>query len=179
MAADIIRLLFGPQWGAAAPITTILALAVMPNYLFALGPNILAATGNVRTRLNISLIFSPIHIAGVVVASFISLEAVAAVWFLSNLLMLLLYVHHLRRVLNASIRQLFSSSMPSLVVAGISAGAQVSTLLICRQFDLPLIVGLTVVIFSGAISWLAAIWATKHPIYAELIRLLAYRRSAG
>jgi hypothetical protein len=144
-----------------------------------LGPNILAATGNVRTRLNISLIFSPIHIAGVVVASFISLEAVAAVWFLTNLLMLLLYVHHLKRVLNASTGQLFSSCIPSLAVAGASAGAQVGALLICRHFDFPLIVGLALVVFSGALSWLAAIWATQHPIYAELRRLLAYRRSSG
>jgi O-antigen/teichoic acid export membrane protein len=179
MAADIIRLLFGPQWDAAAPIATILALAVMPTYLFALGPNILAATGNVRTRLNISLVFSPIHIAGVVVASFISLEAVAAVWFLTNLLMLLLYVHHLKRVLNASTGQLFSSCIPSLAVTGASAGAQVGTLLICRHFDFPLIVGLALVVFSGALSWLAAIWATQHPIFAELRRLLAYRRSSG
>lgn len=176
MAADIIRLLFGPQWNAAAPITTILALAVMPTYLFALGPNILAATGNVRTRLNISLIFSPVHIVAVFLASFISLEAVAAVWFVTNSLMLLLYVYHLRRVLNASIRQLFSASLPSLTVAGVSVFAQVSAFLVCRQFDLALVIGLAAVVASGALSWLIAIWATKHPIYAELRRLLAYRR---
>lgn len=177
MAAEIIRVLFGAQWDAAAPIATILALAVMPTYLYALGPNILAATGHVKTRLRISLIFSPVHLLGILAASFISLPAVAAVWFITNSLMLGLYIYHLRRVLSATARSLFTPSLASFAVAALSILAQAITLFACHGADQIPLVDLILVALSGGTVWLLAVWLLKHPAYEEIARLLPRKNS--
>lgn len=175
MSADIVRVLFGSQWDAAAPIATILALTVMPAYLYALGPNILAATGHVKTRLRISLIFSPVHLLGIVLGSFISLFAVAAVWFVTNSLMLVLYIYHLRRVLKATAQTLFTPSLNSIAAAGFSIAAQAITQFACRQAGLIPLVALIFVAASGGAAWLLAVWMLKHPAFDEITRLLPRR----
>lgn len=175
MSADIIKVLFGAQWDAAAPIATILALAFMPLYLYALGPNLLAATGHVKTRLKISLIFSPVHILGVFLASFVSMEAVASVWFFTNLLMLALYVHHLKKILRATIQELFLPSLSSFYVACASSTAQFIALIGCHAMGAPALLLLILVALSGAVVWLLAIWLLKHPVYDEISKYFPHR----
>lgn len=171
MSDEIIRVLFGPQWDAAAPIATVLAISVMPHYLFILGPNLFAATGHVKRRLKITLWFSPIHLLGVLVASTFSLEAVAAVWGLSGLVMLVLYIHHLRQILNASIVELYKPSILSVLVAGSSLGAQVLSWNICTQFNFAEVMTILIIVFFGAMTWLVAARVSHHPAYDEVIRL--------
>ena len=175
MSADIVKVLFGPQWNAAAPIATILALTFMPIYLYALAPNLLAATGHIKTRLKISLIFSPVHIACVFFASFISMEAVASVWFFTNFLMLALYVFHLRSILNATVRELFLPSLSSFFVACVSSVAQYLAFVGFQTISIPSLFLLALVGFSGAVAWGLAVWLLKHPVYSELLRLLPRR----
>ncbi len=172
MSAEIVRVLFGTQWDAAAPIATILALTVMPAYLYALGPNILASTGHVKIRLHISMIFSPVHLACIVLASFVSLAAVAAVWFVTNSLMLGLYIYHLRRVLNATTRTLFAPSLSSFAAAALSVIAQAIALFFCRRAGFPPIVDLFCVGACGAAAWLFAVWILENPAFEEIARLL-------
>ena len=178
MSVDIIRVLFGPQWDAAAPIATILALTVMPAYLCALGPSLLAATGRVKTRLKISLIFSPVHLVAVFLASFISLNAVAAVWFITNLLMLGLYVYHLRHILKATVRELFLPSLSSFFVACAPVMVQSVALAGCQKLDVPSWSLLVLVANGGAVFWLLSVWAFKHPVYEEIQRLIRRGGSA-
>lgn len=176
MAGDIIDLLFGHQWHAAAPLTRILAIALVPYYLIGLAPNLLVATGNVKRRLQISLWFSPVHLAGVLVASFFGLQAVAAVWGVSNSVMLAMYVRHLKIVLHSSARDLFRPSLGSVVVAAASLAVQALTLLGCREADLTALPSLVLVTLAGAAGWFAAARACRHPVYDEVVRLLAWRR---
>jgi len=171
MAGEIIALLFGPQWSAAAPICSILALAMMPSYLYALGPNLLAATGNVKTRLRISLLYSPVHLTGIVLASFISLKAVAAVWGVNHLILLFLYGRQLRRVLAADLRSLFGPSLPSAVVAAACIASQVMVAEACRAAGFAGIATLALVVLGAAISWLIGLRLTAHPALNEIGRL--------
>lgn len=172
MSVEVIRVLFGPQWDAAAPIATILALAVMPTYLYALGPNLLGVTGHVKTRLKISLVFSPVHLTGVFLASFISMQMVATVWFATNLLMLGLYVHYLRIVLDTTVNKLFSLTVSSVVVACTSLIAQVLTLKGCQDLNISSLATLAFVSASGSVAWILAVWICKHPVYDEVMRLI-------
>jgi O-antigen/teichoic acid export membrane protein len=175
MSAEIVMVLFGPQWNAAAPIATILALTFMPIYLYALAPNLLAATGHIKTRLKISLIFSPIHISGVFFAAFVSMEAVASVWFFTNFLMLGLYAYHLRSILNATARELFLPSLGSFYVACTSSIAQFMALIGCKAMGVPTLLLLILVAFSGAVAWILAIWVLKHPVYDEISKYFPRR----
>lgn len=176
MSGDIIRLLFGPQWDAAAPIATVLALVTMPNYLFALGPNLLAATGHVKRRLRITLWYTPVHIVAVLAASPFGLEAVAAVWGLSGLVMLAMYIHHLRQILNASISDLYTQCLLSGLVATASVAAQALALMLCRQVALPAIGTILIVSASGAVCWMAVAKASRHPVFDEVCRAVRHIR---
>lgn len=176
MSGDIIHVLFGPQWDAAAPIAKMLAIVTLPTYLFALGPNLLAATGHVKRRLKISLWYSPVHLVGVLVASTISLEAVAAVWGLSGLMMLAMYVYHLRQVLKATANELFRPCLLSAWVAGCSVAAQALAWVICHQYNLPALVPILVVAFIGVLAWLMVARASRHPAFDEVLRFATHFR---
>lgn len=176
MSPEIIRVMFGHQWDAAAPLARILAVALVPFYLIGLAPHLLAATGHVNRRLRISLWFSPVHLLGVLAASFISLEAVASVWAVSNTVMLIMYMVHLRAVLHVSPRELFMPSLRSVLVTAVSVSAQAATLFLCRKFATPELVSLIVVAAVAALSWLLAVKLSGHPVYDEIARFAASRR---
>lgn len=177
MAPEIIRVLFGPQWDAAAPLASILAIALIPSYLVALGPQLLAATGQVRRRLKISLWFCPVHLIGVLMASFISLKAVAMVWGFSNTVMLAMYMHHLKQVLGASTGELFMPSLRSILVTGISLVFQVTALILCRGLQFPALASLLFVTAVAAISWFLAVKGIRHPVHEEILRFIRLRRA--
>lgn len=171
MAADIILVLFGHQWDAAAPIASLLALSLLPAYLIALAPNLMAATGNVKRRLQISLCCAPVHLLGVLGAAFISLHAVALVWAFSNTLMLVLYARQLAIVLQQPARRLFAPSLASVAVALGSLTGQFGTLWLCQQAGLPALLRLILVVLAGALGWLLAVRLCRHPVYDEITRL--------
>lgn len=171
MAKEIVSVLFGPQWAAAAPIASILALAMMPAYLYALGPNLLSATGNVGRRLKISLQYSPVHLAGIFIASFFGLQAVAAVWGISQLVMLLLYIHHLQQILNMSARQMFKPSLSSAWVSAACAASQALAAWGCRAANLPAFATLLLVALVGATIWMVVVRATHHPVFEEIRKM--------
>jgi O-antigen/teichoic acid export membrane protein len=176
MAADIIRVLFGPQWDAAAPLARILAIALIPFYLIGLAPHLLAATGHVKRRLKISFWFSPVHLLGVLLASFVSLQAVAMVWGFSNTVMLAMYVFHLKQVLHSTASELFKPSLASVLVAAISVFMQALVLVLCRELELPAIVNLLAVAVAAAITWYLAVKAIRHPVHDEIVRFIEHRR---
>jgi O-antigen/teichoic acid export membrane protein len=177
MAGDIIHVLFGAQWDAAAPLARNLAIALIPSYLVGLAPNLLAATGNVDRRLKITLLFCPVHLAGVFIASFFSLKLVAAVWIVSNSVMLWLYVIHLREVLDTNVAGLFKPSLKSVYVALISVGVQAAVLLLCREAGLPMLLNLILVTLAGAVAWIFAIRITGHTVNEEIGHMLAHVRA--
>lgn len=177
MSRDILRLLFGPQWDAAAPICTLLALAIMPTYLNALGPNLLNATGHVAKRLRINLIYSPIHLILLVVASHISLEAVAASWIVSHSIALGLYVYYIRTLLHTTTRQLMGPSLKSIGVALGSIAAQAAVAGVVHHYEPPLLAGLLLVGVAGLAGLLATAQALRHPLARELGGLLRKLRA--
>ena len=172
MAEPIIRVMFGDQWLAAAPIASALAVSIMPTGLYTLAPQMLSATGHVASRLMITLRFSPVHLVGVVIASHYSLVAVAVVWFFSGGFLVWLYLHRLKQVLTTSIRELLRPCRASagVALASIAAQGAVAWLAHVEQFTaLPTLVA---VAFIGALAWLAAARAFSAPAYVELLHLL-------
>lgn len=177
MAEPIIRVMFGSQWVAAAPLAVALALATLPHGLFALAPQMLSATGHVGRRLRVSLIYSPIHIVLVLLAAHISLVAVASVWFISNALMLGMYFWHLRQVLNVRLASLLGPSLRSAAVAGSSVAVQAISMLLLRQWDAPALLAIPVVLACGVVAWVAAARAFSHPVYPEILNGVAAVRA--
>lgn len=171
MAPEIVRVLFGPQWDAAADIAAILALAVIPGYLYVLGPNLLAATGHVKRRLMISMYFSPVHLVTILAASHFGLPAVAAAFGLTTIVQLGLYCWQLPQVLHVSAKSLFAPSYASGIVAVVTIATQAATKLACRQYELAGVFELFLVVAAGAGMWLVSVRVVRHPIVHEIDRL--------
>lgn len=176
MAPDIIRLLFGPQWDAAAPICTLLALAIMPTYLYSLGPNILNATGHVAKRLRINLVYSPVHLVVLLIASRFSLPVLAGSWIVSHLVALTLYVYYMRTLLGTTTRTLLGPSLKSALVAAGSIAAQALVAEAAHRAHWPLLVSLLLTGAAGLAGLLVAAQALQHPLAQELMRALQHLR---
>ncbi|WP_416762236.1 lipopolysaccharide biosynthesis protein [Roseateles sp. So40a] len=170
MSHDIMRLLLGPQWDAAAPICSLLALAIMPTYLYSFGPNLLNATGNVSKRLRINLIYSPVHLVVLVIASRFNLETLAASWVVSHLVALSLYVYYMRTLLGASTRTLLGPSLKSALVAAGSIGPQALMAQAGHHYDWPLLVNLLTTGAAGLAGLVITAQGLHHPLAIELSR---------
>jgi len=168
MAEDIIRLLFGAQWVAAAPLASILALAALPAGLYELVPQMLSATGHVHRRLRISAWVAPVHIGGVWLAAQHSLAAVAAVSFVTALLMLGLCVRELRHSVGVGGRAVVSVCATSLPVALAASAAMVAAALTLHRLGVPGWAALVVTAAAGAAAWWVAATALRHPMREEL-----------
>lgn len=177
MSGDIIALLFGAQWHAAAPLATLLALAGLPYALVMLAPNALAATGQIRRRLSVALWYGPTHLVCVGVAAFWNLYAVAAVFVIGNLVQVAMYTRHLGEVLNARPRELYSPSWVSVkLTLGCCAGLALAQLA-AYELDLPLIPRIALCVVAGAGAWLGCAALLRHPAMLEVRRALTHLRS--
>lgn len=175
MSRDMILVLFGSQWLAAAPIASALALSVMPNYLTALGPSLLAATGHVKRRLMMTMAYAPVHLLAISTASQWGLNAMAAAFGISSLVALAIYAHQLPRVLSCTITQLFSASIKSALVAVPCIAAQAVVKLACQLYGLNSFVSLVLVAFAALTAWILASRALRHPAYREMASFVRSR----
>lgn len=177
MSDQILIVLFGQQWRFAASTTTILAIGAFPVYLSALAPNALVATGNIRSRLRVILIVCPIHISLLVIASRFNLEAMAAVWLLSNSVGSFLYIKYLHHVLNTGYLDLIRTSIVSSGLSSIlTIGVQVLSIFFISTLKLNPGIEMIIVGITSALTWIAAIHLAKHPIKSEIRQLFVFRR---
>jgi O-antigen/teichoic acid export membrane protein len=177
MAKPIILLMFGAQWIDAAPLVVALAVSTLPHGLFALAPQMLSATGHVSRRLQVSLMYSPVHIVLVLIASQVGLMAVAWVWFISNSLMMAMYFRHLRASLGVNLRYLLGPSVRSAVVVAGALGALTLTIVAMRGNVEHVLLQILIGTAAWLVGWLVAARLTAHPAYAEVQNLIRAARN--
>lgn len=173
---EVVLVMFGAQWTAAAPLATILAITALPWGPLTLVPQMLSATGHVGRRLKVALLICPIHMALVYLGSLFDLHAVAAAWLLSNTAMLLLYLRHLREALGISAAQIFRPCVGSAVVALTSTGVMALALSLARQLAFPELLSILFTLLAGAVTWLLVVRNLSHPVLAEVNRFIASAR---
>ena len=178
-AHEIIAVLLGPQWLAAAPLASMLAVAAWPAGLYEFVPQMLSATGHVRRRLQVSVAVSTLHIATVVLAGRFGLLAVAAASVLSGLVMLALCTWHLRQALGLPMLALFRAGRGSAMVALASVAAQAAALMVCRALATPALLVLMATLVAGAGAWLLAARQLQHPALLELAQTWSSLRRRG
>lgn len=177
-AAELIRVMFGPQWDRASVPASILALSIIPAALFALSNSALSATGRVVQRLKVSLVYCPVHLLALAVTAMISFEAVAVTWTVSSIAMLIVHTRHMKALMSATARQLYAPSWSSAGVA-LSTGCVVGAMaLLSRELELPVLVRLLLGMASAASAWLGAVFLLRHPARDEIIGILARLRQA-
>lgn len=171
MAEPVILLMFGAQWVSAAPLVVALAVSTLPHGLFALAPQMLSATGHVNRRLQVSLVYSPIHIVLVLGAAQVGLLAVAWVWLISNSLMMAMYFRHLRASLGVSLHYLLGPSIQSAAVAAGSLACLGLTLVAMDGHVTAPLFRILIGTVAWAAGWLVSAKLTKHPVYEEVLGL--------
>ncbi len=77
LASPLIRLLYGQQWDASAPLVRIMCVSAAVFCLFGMARDLFVAMGQVRLRAQLEAVSVPLRIAGIIVAAPFGLEAVA------------------------------------------------------------------------------------------------------
>lgn len=171
MAPDIIRMIFGPQWDETAPIASVLAVSLMPVHLVILGNNVLIATGHVKRRMHIVMLYTPVHMLAVLLAAQIGLLSVAAIWAVNSVLYAWLHIRHLKQVLDASAAELLQPCLSSLIVAGVCIASEAAALVGARHLQLWPLASIVLVFLAGAGAWMATARALDHAAADEATRL--------
>lgn len=179
-APEIMRVLFGPQWDAAAGLASLLALTMLPNALYVLSAPTLAAMGQVERRLRISVFFFPIHVSGLLVAALIGGFAwMPAAFMVTHLLLLSLHTHHLCKATGASILALYRPTAASLAPTAAVALAVCGMLWACRTLEWTPILTLLAALCAGGLAWMLGIRTVGHPVLHEVLRLQRRPRDKG
>lgn len=174
MSEPIIRIMFGAQWVAAAPIATVLAIGALPAALNSMAPQMLSATGHVAKRLRLSMVFCAIHVVCVIAASQLTLIAVAWVWFVSMSAIALLYASTLRQIFAEPIKVIYREAARGAGVAILSVAAQWVVAMSLGAAQVPTLPHLLLVAVAGVLSWAASARWLRDPTLDQLRALIRH-----
>jgi O-antigen/teichoic acid export membrane protein len=175
---EVLRLMFGPQWDASAPLVPLFCAAGAASVLVSLIPPLMLAAGRSKLVATAELIFQPakaLFLSGLVL--FYRDLHVFALGFLVAAIMQvpLLYVIK-QRCLPTAFGALARTLVKNLLLAALSlAPAWVITLV-----KRPAGQGLPVPLFLACMGitflvWITLLWALKHPLYLEAKPMLQER----
>ena len=170
-SAEIIGLMFGPQWAASATLGSLLAIALLPSPFFALCGSVVAATGQVRRRVTIAMRWCPVHLAVLWIGSQWGLEWVASLWLVTNTVMGWANAREVRSALKTTYKAMYRASLRSVPVAIASIAAQAAVLMTGRAWGLHAVLLLVATLAAGILAFLLAAAAIRHPVFVEFKRL--------
>ena len=177
MAPEIVSVLLGGQWGAATPVMSALAVAMVPAAFFVVSSSVLSAMGQAKRKLQVTLQWCPAHLLALVIGSQISLEWTALAWFVGNVAIAFFYGRQVKLLLKTTVARMYRGTGLSAVVSVVATVALLIAAEICRSAQLPALVSLCVTFGAAALAWACAILALSHPAKAELFRAGIFIRS--
>lgn len=176
---EILRLMFGPQWDAAAPLVPVFALAGALAATFSMIPNLILAMGRVDLVMRVEIvvqIFRMVIIVGAVLIIGTLMSAAIAFLVAFAISMPLFFLAKSYCVKNDWGRLLSGLGRSFLVTCGSLLLGIVFVswhgLLRSEPIDLPLFV---MICFVTAYSWIMSVSLMKHPLATESL----FQRSAG
>lgn len=171
----VIDVLYGEQWYQAAPLVPILCAAFSLQALTVFAYPGLIAMQKIDAALKIQLIIQPLRIAATIFASFYSLKYVAAIQIVYYLMYLILAHHYLHRIISISLSEIIKIVVKNIILTLI---CMLPTIL-CFYFikHQSSIFILFTISFVWTISFIAALFITKNPIYLEVKIAIKKRHS--
>jgi PST family polysaccharide transporter len=154
LAPELIAVVFGAQWAAAALPLMLLALCTPVRSLAPLLPQILNATGDSRYAMRINLVAAVLLPLGFIIGSFAGTAGVAATWVLLYPLIVAPLALRVARRIGLSAREYLSATGPA-ILGSILMGLAVSLVRTCLPGSWPpglrlaLLAVFGVAIFSG------------------------------
>lgn len=171
-----IRLFFGDQWDAAAPLAAWLALWAALRSVHWFSNDLLLATHREKLVVAKEVVVFSVLLVGIVMAYRGGLERIAKVFVGVGLFEVALITGMLWAIRGLRLRSFARAFLPNLIVAGLCAGATVG---LRRWIDFEAsepwkpIMALALVMPP---VWLGSLWALKHPLFGEIAALLPWLR---
>lgn len=175
---EVLRLMFGPQWDMSAPLVPLFCIAGAASAVVSLIPTALLATGNSVQVATGELIIQPIRAATLCALIFYyrDLQLFAAGYMGVMLLSVPYWFIIKQRCLPTDFRELGRGLARNLVLAAVSLAPAAAVVLILRPagqaLPYPLFFGCA---FATCAAWGLSLWAVRHPLYLELLSILATR----
>lgn len=168
MVQPIILIWLGPAWLEIVPLVRYLCIGSLALFAACLTYPVLVAVNSVRDALVSSLISLPPSLAAMFAASFVGVDAVAAVALLCLPFQAAVAIHMISRHLSIRAVELFAAVRKSLVVTacGIAGPLAAAALL-----HAGLLGALPALLLSGAAAlagWLGGLVITSHPLLSHV-----------
>lgn len=168
LSDPIIRVLFGAQWTAAAPILSILAVAGLLLPLNAINLQILLALGGSATYFRVETVKKLAAIACVVVGSFYGIEGLAASQIVASVLAFLLGARPVSRRLQYPVRR----QLADLIGIFLPGAAMFGAILLLKPFaSADPIAALAFLVPVGALVYAVAGFGTRSFAFVETANL--------
>lgn len=182
MASPIVLVLLGPKWLGAAAVLTPMALAMIPHVAMAICGPILGGRGNPLIELRAQLATVAMLLAAMLIASSLSLPAMAwalaAVYLARYLWMTASLVRLLRVPLSALWQSLCGPALLGLISASCALGT-VAVLHGLRAGTPSPVVELTVAACAAAVLIAVTIWLAPAWVFGPHLRQLARELAAS
>jgi O-antigen/teichoic acid export membrane protein len=170
LAFPVVDVLLGDQWQPVAPHVQIIALASLFSFSFELNYPVLVSVGAMHDVFRRALIVCPASAAIIIIASFISLQAVA--WSLMLLIPFQAFVSlsFVRRHIAIRWLEIGAAVWRSAVVAAVTVSGPLAVVVLTgSSFDLS-VKQAAVGAVLAALGWLCGLWLTSHLLLEEILR---------
>lgn len=168
---QLIRLLYGDQWDASAPLVRIMCLSTALFCLFGPARDLFVAMGHVRLRARLEAVSVPLRVIGIALAAPFGLEAIAWSIAVTTIARSLLIYRGLATLTGLRLADLCATLGRS---AGVTVCAALPPLLLVLVPGLPAAPPLMFLALAGgaaAVGWCAGIVLLNHELKAELINV--------
>jgi O-antigen/teichoic acid export membrane protein len=169
LANPIVLILLGDQWKASVPVVQIMAVAMMLGINTALSNSVLVLAGVVRYAALVYAIVVPTAAALLFLLAPYGVEAAAASMLITVPLEAVLSIVLIRRRLRLDWIEIARAARKSVQVTGATAVGPLMLMAFTGfSFELTAVQGIAGMALAG-IGWLAGLWATDHPLLAEIV----------
>lgn len=173
LANPLIRVFLGDQWLETIPLVQIIAGGLLLNFPPGINYPILVAAGAVRKAFMLSILQSCVALPIIAVSAQFGLEAVAWATWPIVAINVILSTHFVKAyVAKFSWLDLLGALKLSLLSTLAAIAGPAVIIWHAGGFDQIGIVGSIAAVAIACPSWLLALWALRHPLFAELSRAI-------
>lgn len=175
---EVLRLMFGPQWDASAPLVPLFSLAGAFGALNSLIPTLMLAAGHSRLVSMTDLIIQPIKAIALslVVYFYRDLMPFAIAFAIINGLAVPYFYAFKQACLPTDFALLARTTGRNLLLSALSLAPAAAAVLLLRApghaLSLPQFLACAV---ATLVTWLGLLWTFRHPLYLELMAILRAR----
>jgi O-antigen/teichoic acid export membrane protein len=169
LALPVLRLLYGTQWDAAAPLIRLMCWAAAIYSMFNMARYLFVASGQVREQARLDAWSVLVRVGVLLPAAMAGLEWAAAAMAASSLARSWLTWRCLQRLHGLAFAALLQAVWQSALLAGLCAIPALAALLLLQRAAWQLLGGG----LAALLAWTAGLVLLRHPLAEELARLAA------